>query len=318
MEFTICFQRDPLYRESQLKIDWTEERSASRWIKLAQENHSYCPSFEEYERDKKNWYISLKNQAEITDETPIRLPNSSHNCEPSPPRIWRWMTLNQPFIINTNLAFVVFFYFHLFMVAVESRLVELIFFKKKMSCSKIVYSWWQSAATDGECEQNTFTRHIFLCLSALMIMSHTTLGSRCQCASYHPCVMRLCVWLLFDSTLRFSQSLPSSTSSSWCITSSSMWIDSERNHLCASANEESGHLVNNASHGLWAQVLRRLPHLRDHWNFHPAVVWRHQTFVLAWLGNQWRHHRLGNQWRHHRQSALFTTVHSEARRTSGP
>ena len=26
---------------------------------LAQEDHSYCPSSEEYERYKKNWYISL-------------------------------------------------------------------------------------------------------------------------------------------------------------------------------------------------------------------------------------------------------------------
>ena len=85
------FQRDPLYRESQLKSDWTEEKCIEM-DKLAQENHSYCPSFEEYERDKKNWYISLKNQAEITDETPIRLPSSSLNYEPSPPIIWKIMT----------------------------------------------------------------------------------------------------------------------------------------------------------------------------------------------------------------------------------
>ena len=30
----------------------------------------------------------------------------------------------------------------------------------------------------GVCEQNTLTRHIFSCLSALMMMSHTT-RSRC-------------------------------------------------------------------------------------------------------------------------------------------
>ena len=34
-------------------------RSASRWTKLAQENHSYCPSSEEFERYRKNWYIPL-------------------------------------------------------------------------------------------------------------------------------------------------------------------------------------------------------------------------------------------------------------------
>ena len=51
--------------------------------------------------------------------------------------------------------------------------------------------------------------------------------------------MRLCVWPLFDSsTLHSSQSLSSSTSSSWSSTSSSMWVGSELNPLCASANEE--------------------------------------------------------------------------------
>ena len=43
------FQRDPVYRDSQLKIGWTEKKSIEM-DKLAQENHSYCPSSEEYER----------------------------------------------------------------------------------------------------------------------------------------------------------------------------------------------------------------------------------------------------------------------------
>ena len=34
-------------------------RSASRRTKCAQENHSYCPSSEEFERYRKNWYITL-------------------------------------------------------------------------------------------------------------------------------------------------------------------------------------------------------------------------------------------------------------------
>ena len=64
-----------------------------------------------------------------------------------------------------------------------------------------------------------------------------------------------------------------------------------------------------SSHRLWGQDLRRLPLLRDHWNFHPGVLHRHQALVFAWLGDQWRHHR---------QSALFTIVHSRARWTSWP
>ena len=51
-------QRDSVLRDSQLKIGWTEEKCIEM-DKLAQENHSYCPSSEEYERYKKIWYISL-------------------------------------------------------------------------------------------------------------------------------------------------------------------------------------------------------------------------------------------------------------------
>ena len=52
------FQRDPENRDSQLKIGWTEEKCIEM-DKLAQEDHSYCPSSEEYESYRKNWKISL-------------------------------------------------------------------------------------------------------------------------------------------------------------------------------------------------------------------------------------------------------------------
>ena len=64
------------------------KRRASRW-----EDQSCCPSSEEYERYKKNWYISLnKSGRKCTDETPIRLPRSTYKYAPSPPRIWRRAT----------------------------------------------------------------------------------------------------------------------------------------------------------------------------------------------------------------------------------
>ena len=85
------FQRNLTYRDSQLKIGWTEEKCIEM-DKLAQENHSYCPSSEEYERYKKNWYLTEQIRQKCTDETPIRLPRSSQNNEPSPPRIWRRAT----------------------------------------------------------------------------------------------------------------------------------------------------------------------------------------------------------------------------------
>ena len=43
------FQRDSVYRDSQLKIGWTEEKCIEM-DKMAQEDHSHCPSSEEYER----------------------------------------------------------------------------------------------------------------------------------------------------------------------------------------------------------------------------------------------------------------------------
>ena len=52
------FQRDSTYRDSQLKIGWIVEKCIEM-DKLAQENHSYCPSSEEFERYRKIWYIAL-------------------------------------------------------------------------------------------------------------------------------------------------------------------------------------------------------------------------------------------------------------------
>ena len=59
--------------------------------KMAREDHSYRQSIEEYERHQKHWYLPLNiSGKKCTEETPIRLPNSSrHMNEPSPPRIRR-------------------------------------------------------------------------------------------------------------------------------------------------------------------------------------------------------------------------------------
>ena len=56
----------------------------------------------------------------------------------------------------------------------------------------------------------------------------------------------VCLISLRPSLRILHLSLPSSTSSSLTFTSSSIWIVLELNTLCASANEESGPLVNNA------------------------------------------------------------------------
>ena len=63
------FQRDPVYRDSQLKIGWTEEKCIEMDI-LAQEDHSFCPSSEEYERCKKNCFFSMNKSGR---NVPMRL-----------------------------------------------------------------------------------------------------------------------------------------------------------------------------------------------------------------------------------------------------
>ena len=89
------FQKDLRYRDSQLKIGWTEDKCIEI-DELAQKDFTYRPSTEEFERYKKNWYISLNRSAE---NAPMKLrsdfPNSSHNCEPSPPQNLEKSDLNQ-------------------------------------------------------------------------------------------------------------------------------------------------------------------------------------------------------------------------------
>ena len=85
------FQRDPVYRDSQLKkIGWTEEKCIEM-DKLAQEDHSFCPSSEEYERYKKNWCVSLNKSG---SNPPMKLRSDFRTAVTimSPPRIWRRTT----------------------------------------------------------------------------------------------------------------------------------------------------------------------------------------------------------------------------------
>ena len=64
------FQRNSVYRDSQLKIGWTEENCIDL-DKLAQEDHSYCPSSEECERYKnKLVFLTEQIRQKCTDETP--------------------------------------------------------------------------------------------------------------------------------------------------------------------------------------------------------------------------------------------------------
>ena len=52
------FLKVSTFRDSQLNIGWTEETCIAM-DKLAQENHSFCPLLEEFERYQKYEYITL-------------------------------------------------------------------------------------------------------------------------------------------------------------------------------------------------------------------------------------------------------------------
>ena len=63
------FLRDQPHRESQLKIDWTEQKCIEM-DKLAQEDHSYRPSREEFKRYQGQWYLILNKSGK---NAPMRL-----------------------------------------------------------------------------------------------------------------------------------------------------------------------------------------------------------------------------------------------------
>ena len=52
------FPRDPIYRESQLAIGWTQQK-CKEMDELAKENHAYCLTAEEKRRYQNQWYFTL-------------------------------------------------------------------------------------------------------------------------------------------------------------------------------------------------------------------------------------------------------------------
>ena len=58
------FLRDQVFRESSLKIGWTEQKCIEM-DKLAQEDHSNRHSREEFKRYQGQWYLTLNNRAKL-------------------------------------------------------------------------------------------------------------------------------------------------------------------------------------------------------------------------------------------------------------
>ena len=78
------FQKDLIFRDSQLKIGRTEAKCIEM-DEVTQKDFTYHLSSEEFERYKKTWSISQHIWPKYTDETPIRLHRSIDKDAPSSP-----------------------------------------------------------------------------------------------------------------------------------------------------------------------------------------------------------------------------------------
>ena len=106
------FLKDSTYRDSQIKIGWTEEPCIAM-DKFTQEDHSHCTSSEDNERCKKNWYLCWTNQGRNAPiETPIRLPRGTYKYAPSPSWIWgraNWTSLRPLYSALSTVSFIFLF-----------------------------------------------------------------------------------------------------------------------------------------------------------------------------------------------------------------
>ena len=95
------FLKHSTYLDSQLKIGWTEETCIAM-NKLAQENHSFCPLLEEFERYRKNGISHWTNQEDMhqwnSDQTSEK---HSQICTVSTVNLEK-SELNQFLVINTK------------------------------------------------------------------------------------------------------------------------------------------------------------------------------------------------------------------------
>ena len=151
--------------------NWSTERAIAM-VKLAQEDHSYCPSSQECERYRKIGIFHWTNEADMhwwnSDKTPEQQAQlrtiSTENVEKN--------GLNQFLFINITGSIRLLPHGGSGMKIGGAHNLSI-------CCSKIDYSWWQSVATDGECEQNTLTRHNFLVFVRTRDNVSHDIGPRC-------------------------------------------------------------------------------------------------------------------------------------------
>ena len=79
------FLRDQVYRESQLKIGWTEQK-CMEMDELAQQDHTYRLSKEEFKRYQGQWYLTLNK---LGKKDPMRLRSGFRAAVPLKKRLYR-------------------------------------------------------------------------------------------------------------------------------------------------------------------------------------------------------------------------------------
>ena len=127
---TIASVKDPVFRESQLEIDRTEE-VCIQMDKDAQKDFTCRMMQEEYFRYRKNWWISLNKSGKIG---PVRDRSDFNDAlttlSRSSPRIWRKTTQASSILEIPAMAPIIEFFLQL--VAMERFLVELMTITKKV------------------------------------------------------------------------------------------------------------------------------------------------------------------------------------------
>ena len=185
------FLRDPVYRESQLAIGWSEQK-CQEWDELAKEDHTYKLTPEERRRYKGQGYLTLnkegkhgpmklrsdyraavmmKNRLHHKSGHPIQVNKDEYNKdEKFSPKI------TSPALELTNIQAVISKFLVVVRIRMELEVSSLFFF-----CSFFCYSWFRLQSMAMHCNRRgvqTDTPHTRLFLDTFILVHTSHCGSR--------------------------------------------------------------------------------------------------------------------------------------------
>ena len=228
------FLRDQVYRKSQLKIGWNEQKCIEM-DKLAQEDHTYRLSKEEFKRYQGQWYLTLNKSG---NNAPMRLRPDFRAAVSLKNQLHRESGEEVAHSIFSSTILEMALFLERFLVGLVQKLVDLMrwqfnSFFKVVCCSRFRLQLIAIYCNRREVYRDTLPTSFFSCtVRTLNDVSHH-IWLECLCASPHthghPRLVILCSLLLGSSPCLFPcvspspcSSLPTSTCTlSW--TSSFMW-----------------------------------------------------------------------------------------------